>query len=107
MQNYAKYVNRWQKPNNAMEEDFAQFCPEFQKAPPGKNAKTDRPDPGIGTGPLSAMERFVFEKFQNFRKNVENRAKKGPCKKRAFSAKKGSYTDFSYNSLIKNKIMDM
>ena len=33
-------------------------------------------------------------------KNVENRAKKGRCKKQAFSAKNGSLTDFSYKSLI-------
>ena len=38
--------------------------------------------------------------------NFENRAKKGPCKKRAFSSKNEKLTDFSYNSLISDKILD-
>ena len=37
-------------------------------------------------------------------KNVENRAKKSPCKKWAFSTKNESLMDFSYNSLIFYKI---
>ena len=40
-------------------------------------------------------------------KIVENRAKKVHAKKRAFGAKNGALTDFSYNSLISDKILDI